>query len=563
MFGYGYEDESGKDVPFYIDMINGGGPGRSGPEFEGGGILSLIANALFSPYGSAARERAAQEGGTGMMAPDIVLPQSLPRTSVPFPEDIVTTLLYVIIPGRFDRPENPARGRPPSSGVLPSTAYEPMGRGMTAPSSGVLPSTAYEPMGRGMTAPSSGVLPTADYEPLRYEPPLPGPDYFDTPRPDKDESRRMAALTDGVLPTADYEPVGGSKIMSDANVQTLNYAATLPEGVLPQSVLPLLLNKPLNSELSSGEQMLMNVVRTIVQNYARREGSEDVSRFQDGGSIETDPLLARIREQQRRNADLLARADEILGPSSASQPNQVGSLDSQERMSLIDEALAASARRASSERIAQAQARAGVLPTAGSEPMGSGMAARTDGVLPDGSMEPMRYEPPPVTDDYFLPYAPLPTQEDLDMRYAQELRRRDGEDGYLALPTQEDLDMRYAQELRRRDGGDGYLALPTQEDLDMRYAQELRRRDGGDAPRSSGVLPTRDNEPLTGDYNLAPAPYETPPTLTEQDLATLARAERTGAAPPALVSMFNGIPTGTCLSDQETMILRALRQAAR
>jgi len=97
----------------------------------------------------------------------------------------------------------------------------------------------------------------------------------------------------------------------------------------------------------------------------------------------------------------------------------------------------------------------------------------------------------------------------------------------------------------------------------MRYAQELRRRDGGDAPRSSGVLPTRDNEPLTGDYNLAPAPYETPPTLTEQDLATLARAERTGAAPPALVSMFNGIPTGTCLSDQETMILRALRQAAR
>ena len=534
MFGYGYEDESGKDVPFYIDMINGGGPGRSGPEFEGGGILSLIANALFSPYGSAARERAAQEGGTGMMAPDIVRPQSRPRTSVPFPEDIETTILDVMMPGRFDRPENPARGRAPSSGVLPSTAYEPMGRGMAAPSSGVLPSTAYEPMGRGMAALTDGVLPSTAYEPM---------------------GRGMAALTDGVLPTADYEPVGGSKIMSDANVQTLNYAATLPEGVLPQSVLPLLLNKPLNSELSSGEQMLMNVVRTIVQNYARREGSEDVSRFQDGGSIETDPLLARIREQQRRNADLLARADEILGPSSASQPNQVGSLDSQERMSLIDEALAASARRASSERIAQAQARAGVLPdgsmepmrsapaqpgvlpTAGSEPMGSGMAARTDGVLPDGSMEPMRYEPPPVTDDYFLPYAPLPTQEDLDMRYAQELRRRDGEDGYLALPTQEDLD--------------------------MRYAQELRRRDGGDAPRSSGVLPTRDNEPLTGDYNLAPAPYETPPTLTEQDLATLARAERTGAAPPALVSMFNGIPTGTCLSDQETMILRALRQAAR
>ena len=39
----------------FIDMINGGGAGVAGDKFEGGGILSSIANALFSPYGSAAR----------------------------------------------------------------------------------------------------------------------------------------------------------------------------------------------------------------------------------------------------------------------------------------------------------------------------------------------------------------------------------------------------------------------------------------------------------------------------------------------------------------------------
>ena len=34
------------------DLIDGGGAGRSGAEFEGGGILSMIANALAKPLGS-------------------------------------------------------------------------------------------------------------------------------------------------------------------------------------------------------------------------------------------------------------------------------------------------------------------------------------------------------------------------------------------------------------------------------------------------------------------------------------------------------------------------------
>jgi hypothetical protein len=34
-----------------IDLIDGGGAGRSGESFEGGGLLSILANALMRPYG--------------------------------------------------------------------------------------------------------------------------------------------------------------------------------------------------------------------------------------------------------------------------------------------------------------------------------------------------------------------------------------------------------------------------------------------------------------------------------------------------------------------------------
>ncbi len=38
----------------FADMFDGGGAGRSGDEFEGGGILSMLANALFDPLGQGA-----------------------------------------------------------------------------------------------------------------------------------------------------------------------------------------------------------------------------------------------------------------------------------------------------------------------------------------------------------------------------------------------------------------------------------------------------------------------------------------------------------------------------
>ena len=41
----------------FIDMIDGGGAGKFGKEFEGGGIFSVLANALATPYGSEDEER--------------------------------------------------------------------------------------------------------------------------------------------------------------------------------------------------------------------------------------------------------------------------------------------------------------------------------------------------------------------------------------------------------------------------------------------------------------------------------------------------------------------------
>lgn len=49
----------------FMDMINGGGAGVSGDEFKGGGLLSDIANSLFSPRGSLNRI-APQERPQGM-----------------------------------------------------------------------------------------------------------------------------------------------------------------------------------------------------------------------------------------------------------------------------------------------------------------------------------------------------------------------------------------------------------------------------------------------------------------------------------------------------------------
>ena len=70
----------------FIDMIDGGGygEGKMGDKFEGGGIFSILANALATPYGSEDDERMRKlRQMRGLLAPDeSIAPSSAPRPTV-------------------------------------------------------------------------------------------------------------------------------------------------------------------------------------------------------------------------------------------------------------------------------------------------------------------------------------------------------------------------------------------------------------------------------------------------------------------------------------------------
>ena len=122
MMGYGYENAAGDRISALIDMINGGGPGRSGDTFEGGGILSLLANAVAKPYGSV-RERPGHTPMGAAAAPRMEVIRPIPTEPVdaavlpditippytlslqgerPLPDDLLTSVVEEAI-NRADR----------------------------------------------------------------------------------------------------------------------------------------------------------------------------------------------------------------------------------------------------------------------------------------------------------------------------------------------------------------------------------------------------------------------------------------------------------------------------
>lgn len=92
---FGYRKSTGEYVSALEDMLDGGGAGRSGEEFEGGGILSLLANLLFSPRGSRGepmRPRSRPSGGSSPTSGGraLAVGSSLRPRSRPLPaEDLV------------------------------------------------------------------------------------------------------------------------------------------------------------------------------------------------------------------------------------------------------------------------------------------------------------------------------------------------------------------------------------------------------------------------------------------------------------------------------------------
>jgi len=162
MLGYGYDD-----VSALRDMFDGGGAGQAGDEFEGGGILSLLANLLASPYGSQRQDE--REAVAQAIAAQGGSPRPRPR---PRPEDLGPSPDY--------------RG----SGATPATAY------VESPSrdyrgSGATPATAY------VESPSESLINRSDLDllPGAFEPESQVPTDLAGPRaqPQADKDARVLA----------------------------------------------------------------------------------------------------------------------------------------------------------------------------------------------------------------------------------------------------------------------------------------------------------------------------------------------------------------------------------
>ena len=160
----------------FIDMIDGGGygEGKMGDKFEGGGIFSMLANALATPYGSEDEERmrrlrqrrgllemdedmasvpaatpATRSGGTGRTQ---VRPQARPVQSMPFGSTPVgggmpaaPSMTFGNIPVGGGMPAAPAasQGPSPQAGI-------PMPLGAPSPQAGI-------PMPMGRPSPQEGM----------------------------------------------------------------------------------------------------------------------------------------------------------------------------------------------------------------------------------------------------------------------------------------------------------------------------------------------------------------------------------------------------------------------
>ena len=126
-----------KEYVDFLDRFDGGGAGRTGNSFQGGGLLSALANIFATPYGSEDRARHAQRRqALGLLdtaaAPARAPAPFAPRTAPPA-GDITVSALPPVVPSHLTGPK---MGMPPP--VVPSH--------LTGPKMGTLP-PAPSPLG--------------------------------------------------------------------------------------------------------------------------------------------------------------------------------------------------------------------------------------------------------------------------------------------------------------------------------------------------------------------------------------------------------------------------------
>lgn len=158
---YGYDDR-----PQYIslmDMIDGGGAGRSGDRFEGGGLLSLLANELFRPRGYEDRLRQ-RKNDTGRAVSTVV--DELMRERAAMKEMERQRGLQQ---DRFD-PRGPNQMPPMTPPTAASSDYPDMSMpsipGYTAPTASIVPEV---PVELAPVSPVMGALAPESFSPATEE----------------------------------------------------------------------------------------------------------------------------------------------------------------------------------------------------------------------------------------------------------------------------------------------------------------------------------------------------------------------------------------------------------
>ena len=103
----------------FLDRFDGGGMGKSGEKFEGGGLLSTIANALATPYGSEDRMRDAMQAQRPMARPAGGFGNGAANSATPTPQQLSPLEMF--------GGQQPAPYSPPvqGSGMTPANNYVP------------------------------------------------------------------------------------------------------------------------------------------------------------------------------------------------------------------------------------------------------------------------------------------------------------------------------------------------------------------------------------------------------------------------------------------------------
>jgi hypothetical protein len=97
MMGYGY-GSGDQRVNAVVDMINGGGQGRAGQQFEGGGLLSMLGNAFAQPYGAEARGAQAPASSMQPMARPASFATAMPiQSTMPDSSRLCLCKLLILI----------------------------------------------------------------------------------------------------------------------------------------------------------------------------------------------------------------------------------------------------------------------------------------------------------------------------------------------------------------------------------------------------------------------------------------------------------------------------------